>query len=328
MSLIYGHRGASGYAPENTLEAFRLAMEMGADGFELDVHMSKDGALVVIHDESVDRTTDGTGLVRDLTLAQLKTLDASCGMEAYKGAKIPTLDEVFDLIRDTRHIVNVEVKTDEWFYPQIEEKCLALAKEKGVEDRILYSSFNHYTAASATAIEDCYEQFHYSTKVTYNEDCTSGTTTVTQHLTTGETKTKDSSFEIDQGKFSFLDNEQILFALRGMRNSTTSAKVNVYNPFVLSVQKVAVTVNSDVSESFSFYKNGSAEKESFTITYRPVQFVLDEKNPGATQTAWIAKAIDASKNTHRNVMLQLETPLSYGLGTLVYKLNSVSYQEL
>ena len=145
MSLIYGHRGASGYAPENTLEAFRLAMEMGADGFELDVHMSKDGALVVIHDESVDRTTDGTGLVRDLTLAQLKQLDASFGMEAYKGAKIPTLDEVFDLIRDTRHIVNVEIKTDEWFYPQIEEKCLALAREKGVEDRILYSSFNHYT---------------------------------------------------------------------------------------------------------------------------------------------------------------------------------------
>ena len=145
MSLIYGHRGASGYAPENTLEAFRLSMEMGADGFELDVHMSRDGELVVIHDESVDRTTNGTGLVRDLTLAQLKTLDASCGMAAYRGARIPTLGEVFDLIRDTRHIVNVEVKTDEWFYPQIEEKCLALAKEKGVEDRVLYSSFNHYT---------------------------------------------------------------------------------------------------------------------------------------------------------------------------------------
>ena len=145
MSLIFGHRGASGYAPENTLEAFRLAMEMGADGFELDVHMSLDGELVVIHDETVDRTTNGTGLVRDLTLAQLKELDASYGMEAYRGAKIPTLGEVFDLIQNTRHIVNVEVKTDEWFYPQIEEKCLALAREKGVEDRIIYSSFNHYT---------------------------------------------------------------------------------------------------------------------------------------------------------------------------------------
>ena len=145
MSLIYGHRGASGHAPENTLEAFRLAMDMGADGFELDVHMSLDGELVVIHDETVDRTTGGTGLVRELTLEQLKTLDASNGMDAYRGAKIPTLGEVFDLIRDTRHIVNVEVKTDEWFYPQIEEKCLALAKEKGVEDRVIYSSFNHYT---------------------------------------------------------------------------------------------------------------------------------------------------------------------------------------
>lgn len=145
MSLIYAHRGASGYAPENTLEAFRLSMDMGADGFELDVHMSLDGELVVIHDESVDRTTNGTGLVRDLTLAQLKELDASCGMEAYRGAKIPTLGEVFDLVKDTHHIVNVEVKTDEWFYPQLEEKCLALAKEKGVEDRVIYSSFNHYT---------------------------------------------------------------------------------------------------------------------------------------------------------------------------------------
>ena len=145
MSLIYGHRGASGYAPENTLEAFRLAMDMGADGFELDVHLSADGELVVIHDETVDRTTNGTGFVKDLTLAQLKTLDACNGMENYRGARIPTLGEVLDLIRDTHHVVNVEVKTDGCFYPWIEEKCLALAREKGVEERVLYSSFNHHT---------------------------------------------------------------------------------------------------------------------------------------------------------------------------------------
>lgn len=145
MSLIYGHRGASAYAPENTLEAFRLAMEMGADGFELDVHLSRDGELVVIHDETVDRTTGGTGFVRELTLAQLKALDASNGMAAYRGVKIPTLEEVFSLIRDTRHIVNVEIKTDEWFYPEIEEKCLALAARMGLEERVIYSSFNHHT---------------------------------------------------------------------------------------------------------------------------------------------------------------------------------------
>ena len=153
MSLIYGHRGASGYAPENTLEAFRLAMEMGADGFELDVHMSKDGELVVIHDESVDRTCDGTGLVRELTLAQLKALRASNGMENYPDARIPTLSEVFDLIVDTHHIVNVEVKADDWFYPQIEEKCLALAAEKGIEDRVLYSSFNHHALKTLRALK-------------------------------------------------------------------------------------------------------------------------------------------------------------------------------
>ena len=145
MSLILGHRGASGYAPENTLEAFRLAMQMGADGFELDVHMSRDGELVVIHDETLERTTNGKGLVRDHTLAQLQALDASCGMEAYRGAKIPTLAQVFQLVQNTRHIVNVEIKTDEYFYPGIEQACVALAREMGVADRIIYSSFNHFT---------------------------------------------------------------------------------------------------------------------------------------------------------------------------------------
>lgn len=145
MSIIYGHRGASAHAPENTLEAFALSMEMGAEGFELDVHMSKDGELVVIHDETVDRTTDGTGFVRNLTLQQLKELDASAFMEGFKNCRIPTLREVFTLVQDTHHIVNVEIKTDECDYPGIEEKCLALAKEMGVEERVIYSSFNHHT---------------------------------------------------------------------------------------------------------------------------------------------------------------------------------------
>ena len=147
MSIIYAHRGASGHAPENTLEAFALAMEMGTDGFELDVHLSSAGELVVIHDEKVDRTTNGTGYVKDLTLAQLKALDASNGMEKYKGAKIPSLAEVYALIKDTDIVVNVEVKTDGILYPDIEAKCLKLEREMGMTGRILYSSFNHYTIA-------------------------------------------------------------------------------------------------------------------------------------------------------------------------------------
>ena len=152
-SLIFGHRGACGYAPENTLEAFRLALSQGADGYELDVHMTKDGELVVIHDETVDRTTDGTGLVRELTLGQIKALDASCGKEAYRGARIPTLREALELVKGTGYIVNVEIKTDEWFYPELEEKCLALVKELDLEDQVIYSSFNHFTLQKLRALK-------------------------------------------------------------------------------------------------------------------------------------------------------------------------------
>ena len=93
---VFGHRGDSAHAPENTLPAFALAMERGADGIELDVHLSRDGELVVIHDETLDRTTNGTGLVKDHTLAQLRNLCADNGMDGFAEARIPTLREVLE----------------------------------------------------------------------------------------------------------------------------------------------------------------------------------------------------------------------------------------
>lgn len=176
MSMIYAHRGASAYAPENTLEAFALAIEMGADGIELDVHLSKDGELMVIHDETVDRTTNGHGQVKDFTCGQLQKLDASNGMEGFPHARIPTLAEVYDLLKGTRLWVNVELKTDANFYPGIEEKCIALAKEKGMEERIVYSSFNHYSIANVLKLapsaktgllymSGLYEPWHYAKQV-------------------------------------------------------------------------------------------------------------------------------------------------------------------
>lgn len=142
---IWAHRGASGYAPENTLEAFAKAVEMGADGIELDVQFSKDGEIVVIHDEIVDRVTEGKGEVRSFTLAELKQLHANQTFPEYKDARIPTLAEVYELIKPTELTINVEIKTGIFFYPGIEEKVLKLTKEMGMEDRVIYSSFNHYT---------------------------------------------------------------------------------------------------------------------------------------------------------------------------------------
>ena len=96
---ICGHRGASGYAPENTLEAFALAAEQGADSVELDVHLTRDGELLVAHDESIERVSDGTGLIADLTLAQLKKFNFNKLHPEYENAKAPTLGEVYELLK-------------------------------------------------------------------------------------------------------------------------------------------------------------------------------------------------------------------------------------
>ncbi|HET7089154.1 MAG TPA: glycerophosphodiester phosphodiesterase family protein, partial [Anaerolineae bacterium] len=99
--LNLAHRGASAYAPENTLAAFRLAAEMGADGLEIDAKLSRDGAIVILHDATVDRTTSGSGRVSDLTLSQLKSLDAGSKFRSrFAGEHVPTLDEVIDAVGD------------------------------------------------------------------------------------------------------------------------------------------------------------------------------------------------------------------------------------
>lgn len=143
-TLVWAHRGASGYAPENTMEAFSMAVDMHADGLELDVHESSDGQLIVMHDERVDRTTDQTGRIVDKTLAELKQLDASNGMPQYAGVRIPTLPEVYELVKPTNLTVNVELKCDIVIYWGIWEKLVKLERDMGMQGRILYSSFNHY----------------------------------------------------------------------------------------------------------------------------------------------------------------------------------------
>lgn len=142
---IWAHRGASAHAPENTLLAFELAHELGADGIELDVQLSKDGVPVVIHDERIDRVSDGTGYVRDYTLEELKGFNVNQKFSKYGKAKIPTLAEVYDLVKGMDLLINLELKNSEIFYEDMEEKVLRLAEEKEVEGRMVYSSFNHYS---------------------------------------------------------------------------------------------------------------------------------------------------------------------------------------
>jgi glycerophosphoryl diester phosphodiesterase len=139
------HRGAAGYAPENTIAGFDLAVDMKADYIEIDVQRSKDGELVVIHDTTVDRTTDGTGKVGDLTLEQLKSLDAgSWKGESFAGEAIPTFEEILDRYHGKVGIL-IELKAPE-LYPGIEEQVAEALKERNLDkpqnEKIILQSFN------------------------------------------------------------------------------------------------------------------------------------------------------------------------------------------
>lgn len=140
---ICAHRGASGYAPENTLEAFQLALEQGVDAVELDVHLTRDGELLVAHDEKIDRVSNGSGLICDQSLAALKKFNFNKVHPEYENAKAPTLKEVYELLMKSGMTINVELKNNINPYVGMEEKCLELAAKMGMEDKIVYSSFNH-----------------------------------------------------------------------------------------------------------------------------------------------------------------------------------------
>jgi glycerophosphoryl diester phosphodiesterase len=144
MTKIWAHRGASAYAPENTLPAFELAIAQGAEGVEFDVQLSADNELVVIHDETLERTTDGAGFVKDHDLKTLKRLKANAGRERMR-AQIPTLAEVLHLLAPTQLDINIELKTSIIDYAGIEELTLELVDTLGLAKRVVLSSFNHYT---------------------------------------------------------------------------------------------------------------------------------------------------------------------------------------
>ena len=140
-TFVWAHRGASGYRPENTLEAFALAAEMGADGVELDVHFTRDGQVVVIHDEKIDRTSNGQGEVKDYTLEELNSFDF--GFKFYggrRGIKLPTLDEVYELLSPAGLTVNVEIKAVDPYLPAV---CDKIARRHNMENKVIYSSFDH-----------------------------------------------------------------------------------------------------------------------------------------------------------------------------------------
>ncbi len=141
---IQAHRGASGYAPENTLPAFQMAVDMGADGIECDVYLTKDGEFVICHDTTIDRTSDGTGAICDLTLSEIKAHDFGVKFdEKYRGVTAPTLGEMLDVVKCLNPI-NLEIKKfrEGEDNGEILDQFYNLLKEKDVIANTIVSSFD------------------------------------------------------------------------------------------------------------------------------------------------------------------------------------------
>lgn len=161
MTQIMAHRGSKGTHPENTLAAFKEAVTVGADGIELDVHLTKDQQLVVIHDETIDRTTNGEGVVQELTLNEIQKYDAGSWFASeFAQEKVPSLKEVLLLLHqlDYPGTLNIELKTDQINYPDIEKKLAELMQSESWSFSYLYSSFNFDSLAQVNQFDPDHEK--------------------------------------------------------------------------------------------------------------------------------------------------------------------------
>ncbi len=154
---IIAHRGISAKVPENTLAAFRLAVETpGVDMIELDVRLSRDEEVIVLHDRTLQRTTTGNGPARNYTLAELKKIDAGSWFHPrFATERIPTLHEVFEVVRE-RCCVDIEIKSD-FLHREpeglLEQRVLETVKQANAADRVMYSSFDHHLLANVKRME-------------------------------------------------------------------------------------------------------------------------------------------------------------------------------
>lgn len=153
MPKILAHRGANHYAPQNTLPAFRKAIELGADGVENDVHLTKDGVLVICHNYDIDQTSNGTGFICEYTLEELRKFDfGSYFSEDFAGTQIPTLDEFLDLA-DAFEIINIELKSPKQKNTDIVRKTIEAVKKFNLFDRLIISSFDDRLLVEAKEID-------------------------------------------------------------------------------------------------------------------------------------------------------------------------------
>jgi Glycerophosphoryl diester phosphodiesterase len=149
---VVAHRGYSGKYPENTMLAFEMAAKAEADEIELDVQLSRDGEVIVCHDESLDRTTDGSGLLQNYTLKELKSFNAAKLFPQFGKVEIPSFDEYCAWAAGQKLTTNIEIKTGIIYYKEIEKKTIAILEKYNLTERVMFSSFNHMSLVETKKI--------------------------------------------------------------------------------------------------------------------------------------------------------------------------------
>ncbi|MBI6875756.1 glycerophosphodiester phosphodiesterase [Clostridium aciditolerans] len=153
--LNIAHRGFSGIYPENTMLAFEKAVEVQCDGIETDVQLTKDGVAVICHDETLERSTDGSGFIKNYTYLELSKLDAGIKKDhKFSGCRIPTLDEFLDYIKDKNMLINLELKNSIIQYENIEEVVIDKVYKYGIQANCIISSFNHYSMVKCKELDN------------------------------------------------------------------------------------------------------------------------------------------------------------------------------
>lgn len=164
-SLVISHRGANRYAPQNTLPAFEKGYALGADGYETDVHITKDGKIVLCHNYTIDETSDGCGEIANKTLADLKGYDfGKYFSDKFKGTEIPTIDEFLSFVATTDiTVLNIEIKSPKQGETAIVSETIKAVKEHGLFDKLLISSFDPKLLVEAKKIDkSCKTGFLYA----------------------------------------------------------------------------------------------------------------------------------------------------------------------
>ncbi|AMA52942.1 glycerophosphodiester phosphodiesterase [Bacillus inaquosorum] len=171
MTKIFAHRGASGQFPENTMLAFEKGIEAGADGIELDVQLTKDGRIVVIHDERLDRTTSLKGFVKDTAYDVIKTANAAANHNQMDNdIKVPLLEDVLSWAEKKNFLINIELKNSVIRYEGMEEKVLKAVKRFNIEERVILSTFNHESLALCARLAPHIERAALTSDVLYQAD--------------------------------------------------------------------------------------------------------------------------------------------------------------